>query len=123
MSVESGQRGDLTWLGSQVTKVLNWKYTRTSENHAFHTNESAGSRERIAGVKDCSGTFETLELPTFDEGAKRQAVLYDDVNIHTGTIIIDSIDETCDIDGGAPNKWVIAFSGSGAFAKTTGSSP
>ena len=123
MSVESGKRGDLTWMGSRVTKCQNWKYDRTSDNKSYHTNEGDGSLERVAGVKDCSGSFDTLEIPVFDEGDKRQAVFYDDVNIHTGTIIIDTIGEVCDMETGEILKWVTTFSGSGAFAKTTGSSP
>ncbi|HUT11755.1 MAG TPA: hypothetical protein VMY42_14740 [Thermoguttaceae bacterium] len=123
MAYISGKTGTiLDTSGNPVNPISNWKLTKTSNNPAFATNDSGGSKTRVAGVKDCNGSFDlkldsVLVVP-FDEGDAVTLHLHVDdtgLNYYVVPVIIDSIAVDVDINDGAGITVPIAFSGTGAI--------
>ena len=123
MAVISGKDGTLTVGGSPQSHVLNWVLNVISENHAYHSNASAGSRQRTAGVKDSNGTFDMIDTPSFEAGDEVELVLYTNQDIWTLTALIDQVTVTAPIDAGSNVTFAVTFSGHGAAVQTTGSAP
>ena len=123
MAVISGKDGTATQDGVEVAELSAWTLTRTSNNPDYHTNDSGGSKKRVAGVKDCSGTLTFQDRPSLDPGDGIALVLYTNEDIFTGNVIIDDESEECDIEGGAIVGFKYNFSGNGTMTPSTGSAP
>ena len=123
MAVITGKDGTFSWEDAEQAAVSAWKLTRTSNNPDYHTNDSGGSKQRVAGVKDCSGTITFMDRPSINPGDIGTAVLYTNEDIFTGEIIIDEESETCDINAAGIIEFTYNFSGHGAMTPSTGSAP
>ena len=58
MAVLSGKNGTLNLGGFQVAPVSNWRLAVTSNNPNYAANDTGGWKQRAAGVRDSSGSFE-----------------------------------------------------------------
>ena len=135
MSVISGKDGTLHIGDSEVTPMTNWTLEKTSSNKDYAANDTGGSKQRVAGVKDCSGSFEVKATDTgnvpLDEGDPVTLELHVDDsgnNYYQVPAIIDRIQVDVDINQGEIVAYAIDFSGNGPIAaygvlnKTGGSS-
>lgn len=123
MAAHSGKNGDLYWGGSQEDHVTNWALDTTSNNDAYASNQTAGWKNRVAGVRDSTGSFSMKDKPSFEEGYIADFIGYTDERIYTQRVIIDRIAIACDMNDGIATTWEVAFSGNGALVITAGSAP
>ncbi len=122
MTVIAGKDGTLFLTDVETTPVTNWKISKVSDNKDYHANDTGGSRKRVAGVKDSSGSFEVKaddegNVPVI-EGATVTAQLHVDdstLNYYEVPMIIDKIDVDVDIDAGEIVAYVVDWSGNGAI--------
>lgn len=122
MSVKSGKDGTVTWAGTEVSSLSQWRFTELSDNPDYHTNESGDARQRVAGIKDSNGTFRAEDRPsTVSVGQTAELVMYDNEDIATVTVIIDSIDVATDINTGATVGYDVTWSGHTTVEWSTGS--
>jgi len=120
MSVISGKDGTLHIGESEVTPVTNWTLEKTSSNKDYAANDTAGSKKRVAGVKDCSGAFEMKATDSgnvpVDEGDLVTLELHVDDsegNYYQVPAIIDRIQVDVDINQGEIVAYAVDFSGNG----------
>ena len=121
MAVLSGKNGTLTLAGAVVTPISNWKLALVSQNKAYAANDTGGAKCRVAGVADCSGSFECKVSDTGNcpvaLGQQVTVQLHIDStmnNYYEAPIIIDKIDVDCDIANGEIAAFAVSFSGNGA---------
>ena len=135
MSVISGKDGTLHLDGGEVTPVTNWRLEKISGNKDYAANDTGGSKKRVAGVKDCSGSFEIKATDTgnvpVDEGDTVTLDLHiDDTgnNYYEVPAIVDRVAVDVDINEGEIVAYAVDFSGNGTItphgvvAKAAGSS-
>jgi hypothetical protein len=120
MPVISGKAGTLKLAGNTVSPISNWKLTVTSNNKAYAANDTGGSKARVAGVQDCSGSFECKVSDTGNcpvgAGDRSTAQLYVDgsgANYYQVPVIIDRIQVDVDINDGRIVAFAVDFSGNG----------
>ena len=58
MAVLSGKNGTLYVGSNEVAPVSNWKLAVTASQRDYTANDTGGWKKRVAGAKDCSGSFE-----------------------------------------------------------------
>jgi hypothetical protein len=123
MSVISGKDGTLHVGSGEVTPVTNWRLEKTSGNKAYAANDTGGARRRVAGVRDCRGSFEVKATSTghmpVDEGDSVTLQLHVDDsgnNYYQVPAIIDQVRVDVDISQGEIVAYVIDFSGDGLLA-------
>jgi hypothetical protein len=97
--------------------VRNWSINYTSELAAYAASNTAGAQNNLLGNTDWSGSFgayghtpavmpgEALSFTGSIDGTKGAA----------GTAIVDSVEITCDIEGGKPIEYTVNFSANGAL--------
>ena len=116
----SGKDGTLFLTAVETTGITNWKLDKTSDNKAYHANDSGGAKSRVAGVRDSTGSFEQKandagNIPV-DEGDIVDVELHVDdstLNYFSGSVIIDKIAVDTDIDDGEILSYIVDFSGNG----------
>jgi len=123
MSVVSGKNGTLTVDGVAVVALSNWTLRRTSNNPSFNTNDTGGSKDRVAGVKDATGTFQQKDAPIVEEGDLVKLQLYTGYTTFDMSAIIDEVSVPVDINDGAEVTYDVAFSGRQAITESKGSAP
>ena len=121
MAVLSGKDGTLYIGESEVTPVSNWRFSITSDNPSYAANDTAGWKKRVAGVRDCSGSFEVKvdgsgNCPVLEGDAVTLKLHVDNSssNYYEVPAIIDRIDVDVDINAGTIIAHAIDFSGNGA---------
>ena len=120
MAVLSGKNGTLHLNGAQVAPVSNWRLAVTSNNPNYAANDTGGWKQRAAGVRDSSGSFEVKvdgggHCPVA-EGDSAALELHIDAPATTTTpsaAIIDKIEVNVDISAGKIVAYLIDFSGNG----------
>ena len=124
MAVLSGKTGTLFLGASEVTPVSNWKLVTTSNNPDYAANDTGGWKQRAAGVRDSSGTFElkaTDKNPcAVQEGDSPTLELHLDhggANYYEVPAIIDKISVDVDVNKGQIVAYVVEFSGNGAVVR------
>lgn len=123
MASESGKGGLVKHGGSPATvgAVRNWKLKRGVTIHTWGDSSVADWNQALAGRKNWSGTFEMNEDPPFEQGDAVALQLLKTATVgYEGNAIIGDIDVECDIDTGAPNKWIVSFTGNGALTDESG---
>lgn len=122
MAVISGKDGTLYITAVETTPITNWKLDKTSDNKAYHANSSAGSKQRVAGVKDSSGSFEVKcddasNAPVTEGDIVTVQLHVDDstLNYYSLSAIIDKVAVDVDIDDGEIVAYAIDFSGNGVI--------
>jgi len=125
MSVFSGKSGTLYIDAAEVTPVSNWSLSVTSDNRTYAANDTAGWKRRVAGVRDCRGTFECMlddegNVPCFEGDAVTLQLHVDDSgsNYFTVPAVVDRIDVECNIQDGEVLALHIEFSGNGAVTRS-----
>ena len=122
MGVKSGKDGTATWASAEVASLAQWTLVDLSENKDYHTNDSGAARKRVAGIKDSNGSFRVLDQPDgVTTGQSAELVMYDNEDIATVTVIIDSITPTNDVNTGDIVGYDVVWSGNGVLEWTTGS--
>lgn len=125
MSVFSGKNGTLYIDAAEVTPISNWTLSVTSDNKSYAANDSGGWKRRVAGVRDCRGTFQCMlddagNVPCH-EGDAITLQLHVDAsgnNYYTVPAVVDKIDVECDIQEGEVLALHIEFSGAGAVTRS-----
>lgn len=126
----SGKNGDVSISSTSISEVTQWTFTETSNNPAFASNKTAGFKQRVAGVKDGSGTIEGK----WDPGDPATAVIevgtlvtltleIDATQFYTVPSIIDSFSMTVNLDDGDVVGWTAEFSINGAWTLPIDASP
>ncbi len=123
MAVLSGKSGNVLIAGTGVLELRNWKWDRKNDNKAYASNSTAGTRKRVAGVKDSSGSFQMLDnpasnAPALTEGTTATLQLkLDGTTVYCTTlpIIVDSIACAVDLDSGDLIAYDVNFSTNGAW--------
>jgi hypothetical protein len=112
MAVISGKDGSAN--GTQVTS---WSFNPTSNNPAFATEDTNGWKDRVAGIKDGSGSVEGKwdAAASFTAGAEVTMVLSDGTNSYSFQAFIDTFSVEVNADDGEPVSWTADFSTSGAY--------
>lgn len=135
MAVLSGKSGTLYLGEDEVTPVSNWRLSIVSDNPDYAANDTGGWKQRAAGVRDCSGSFEikveddgSCPVEEGDDVALKLHVDGTGDNYYAVPAIIDQIQVDVDINEGRIVALAIDFSGNGAItghgvlAKTGGGS-
>lgn len=121
MAVHSGKDGSVKVSDSPEAAVQDWEVDDATELHPYHTNDSGASRQRCAGVKDWTGSFNMLDKPSFVSGASIEFAGYTDQDILSGTALVQSIRVRDPIEGGEPVSYAVTIGGHGDLEWTTGS--
>jgi hypothetical protein len=140
MAVLHGKNGSMKIgvAASEVeeTPVTNWTMTLTAENEEYVSNASSGWRQRVAGFKDATGSYDIVDLPTavgkdggapgaeLTVGADVGLVLYTNQDIWTfSSVLIESIEVNNPLDGivSFTVNWV--NNTAGGPTQSTGSAP
>ena len=116
----SGKDGKVTVNATDIGDVTKWTLDESSNNPAYASNSTSGSKKRVAGVKDSSGTIEyeldTAAAEPLTVGATATLKLYiNATKYYSVPAIIDSIGTVCDVDTGAIVAHSAKFSGNGAI--------
>jgi len=122
MAVLSGKDGTLYVDDAEVTPVSNWKLSVTSHNPDYAANDTGGWKKRVAGVKDCGGSFEVKvesdgNCPV-GEGDAVTLKLHVDAtgnNYYEVPALVDRIEVDVDVNRGRIVAFVVDFSGNGAI--------
>jgi hypothetical protein len=124
MPVISGKNGTIYLNGGEITPVVNWKLTATSNNPEYAANDTGGWKKRAAGLRDASGS---LELKASDErhcpleeGDAATLALHLDrtgSNYFEVPAIIDKISVQVDIQKGEIVAYLVDFSGNGPIVR------
>ena len=118
----SGKDGTVHWDTSQLSQVTAWNLSEVCETKPYHTNESGGTRKRVAGVMDWTATVTVKDRPTCNPGDTATLELaLDSGGYYSGPGILQARDPTVDIDGGEINSWDLRFEANGAMTFTSGS--
>ena len=120
MAVLSGKNGNLYLGGAQVAPVSNWRLAVSSNNPNYAANDTGGWKQRAAGVRDSSGSFEVKVDDSGNcpvaEGDSAALELHIDAsgnNYYAVAAIIDTIEVDVDISAGKIVAYIIDFSGNG----------
>ena len=118
MAVFSGVGGSVTGGGSSA-QITSWSFNPTSNNSSWGSSSTNGYKDRVAGVKDGSGSVEGKwdGSQAMVEGTEYTLVL----NTSGGTAFtvpcfIDSFSVEVDIDEGEVVGWSAEFSINGAWS-------
>jgi hypothetical protein len=124
MSVLSGKNGTLFLGSTEITPVVNWKLVITSNNPDYTANDTGGWKQRVAGVRDASGSMEIKatddQTCPVEEGDTPTLALHVDNsgnNYYQVPAIIDKISVDVDINRGEIVAYVVEFSGNGAVVR------
>jgi len=123
MAVISGKDGTVTIGGSAEAAVQDWFIEPFANLDDFATNDTAGWKNRVAGVKDTTGGFNMLDKPSFNEGDDVAFVGYTNQDIYSQNVMIERIRVNCDMNTGAAVSFAVTFQGNGALTISTGSAP
>lgn len=116
MDVISGLGGSVN--GQSTTR--RWSVNRTSDNQAYGASNTRGGTARVPGNKDWTGSLDAYgHTPGLFPG---EAFTFrgngaEDV---TGDAVTESIEITCDIEGGGIISNTVQFGGNGPLAEDTG---
>ncbi len=120
MSVITGKDGTLRLGGVELAPLTSWRLVRTSRNRDYAANDTGGARRRVAGIRDCRGSFALAataagNLPVA-EGTAVELELHADgsgANYLAVPAIVDRIEVEVDIDRGEIVAFLVDFSGNG----------
>jgi hypothetical protein len=121
MAVLSGKNGTIYLGADEMTPVAQWKLVVVSNNPEYVANDTAGWKQRVAGVCDSAGMFVVMadqagHCPV-SEGDSVTLNLHVDnsgVNYYGVPAIVDNIQVDVDISSGKVVAYVVTFSGNGA---------
>jgi len=121
MAILSGKNGTLYISSSEITPVSNWRLQITSDNPNYAANDTGGWKQRAAGVRDSSGSFDVKvdsggNCPV-EEGDSITLKLHVDEtgnNYYEVPALIDRIEVEVDINEGRIVAYGLDFSGNGA---------
>ncbi len=120
MAVLSGKNGTLNLGGAQVAPVSNWRLIVTSNNPNYAANDTGGWKQRAAGVRDSSGSFEVKvndsgHCPVAEGDSVALELQLDGSgnNYYAVAAIVDKIEVNVDISAGQIIAYLIDFSGNG----------
>jgi hypothetical protein len=124
MAAYSGKNGLVKSGSTQLAEITGWKLSTKSNNPAWNSSTSSGSKKRVAGVKDGSGSFD-LKVDDSDEiydtlveGDSVTLNLYlNATKFFAVPALIDNIDYDVDINDGEVVAATVAFSTNGAWTK------
>ena len=110
--------GDIAVVNGEEA-VSNWGITTKAEAKDYVASNTGKGTGRLSGVKDWSGDFECCKAsPTAMPGAAiTLSASIDGVKGVTGSAVAESLDVTCDIEGGGPVTCKVGFGGNGALTK------
>lgn len=120
MAVLSGKNGTLYVGPDEITPVSSWKLKITGSHRDYTANDTGGWKQRAAGAKDCSGSFEVsvteggnCPVAEGDSAALKLHVDGTGDNYYEVAAIIDRIGVKTNISGGKVVALKIDFSGNG----------
>jgi len=120
----SGKNGKVEAGGSAISEILRWEFTPTCNNPSWASSSTAGFKDRLAGVKDGSGTFDAkldTDSEIYDsivEGDEVELKLYLNATLYfTVPAIIDSIRYSADVNDGEVIEYTASFSTRGEWTK------
>jgi hypothetical protein len=122
----SGKNGKVQSGGADLAEVTHWTFNPTSNNPAWHGSGGGGTKQRVAGVKDGSGTvdfkYDDADKihDAINEGDSVTLNLYVDANSFFAVpALVDGISYDVDIDDGEAVSGTIDFSANGAWTLPT----
>jgi hypothetical protein len=120
----SGKNGKVQIVSSDVAECTGWTFNPTSNNPSWGSCDGGGYKQRVAGVKDGSGSIEgkfNPDDPIYDhleEGTSVVLKLYINATAYYRVpAIIDSFSLEVDMDDGDVVGWSADFSTNGAWTK------
>lgn len=124
MATISGKNGKVLIGTTALAEITDWTFHTTSVNHAYASSSTGGYRQRVAGVKDGSGSIGFKLDPAdpitddFDEGSSVTLLLYiDATHFYSVPAVVDSIQLAVDISSGDVLGGTAVFSANGAWTK------
>ncbi|MEE9603281.1 MAG: hypothetical protein V3V75_08255 [Thermoguttaceae bacterium] len=121
MAILSGKNGTLYISSSEITPVSNWRLRITSDNPNYAANDTGGWKQRAAGVRDSSGSFDVKvdsggNCPVEEGDSITLKLHVDDTgnNYYEVPALIDRIEVEVDINEGRIVAYGLDFSGNGA---------
>lgn len=121
MAVIAGTNGTISLAGAEETPVTDWTLETFANIDKYAANDTAGWKKGKAGVKDCTGSFNSKDLPSVSEGDEVVFIGYTDQDIYTVDVIIERIRTVVDMNDGTIVTRAVTFTGNGAVVATSGS--
>ena len=115
MAVVSGKDGTVS-VGGAIADCTGWNLTMTSNNPAYASSSTSGYKNRVAGVKDASGSYSAKHngsVPTVGTATASASFTLDGTSSFSLNIIIDSVNIEVDMDDGDVVGYSVDFSGNG----------
>lgn len=126
MAALSGKDGNVTIDAGSVADIINWKWDRSSNNPAYASSDTGGTKTRVAGVKDNSGSFDCVAQDASDDDLPLavgtlvtlllETVSGDVVQAYTVPAAIDKVSVEVDPDDGSLVVYKVDFSGNGQWS-------
>ena len=116
MAVVSGKNGTVS-VGGAVSDATSWSLSMTSNNPSWASPATSGYKNRVAGIKDTTGSYSAKvngTIPTPGTATASCAFTTDGSATYTLNIIIDSVNLEVDMDDGDVVGYSVDFSGNGA---------
>ena len=126
MSAESGINSKVLAGSTQVAEITGWSLNPTSNNPSWGSSSVPGFKQRVAGVRDATGSFDfkydfaNRQHATLKEGDLVTLHLYlnaaDAIDVPA---VIDAMTFEADVNDGEPIGGTCTFSQTGAITYPT----
>jgi len=114
MAALSGKDGTVS-LGSSIDDATGWSISSTSNNPSYASSSTSGVKQRVAGVKDCTGSFSAKGTCGVSAGSTAALSLtYDGTTTISLNVIVDAVNVEVDMDDGDVVGYTVDWSGNGA---------
>jgi hypothetical protein len=124
MAGESGKNGKVLVGSTTVAEVTGWTLNRTSNNPSWGSSSVAGEKQRVAGVKDATGSFDFKYDPAdrihsaISEGDAVTLNLYTNATDYfVVPAVVDGITYTVDMNDGDITGGTCNFSQTAAITE------
>lgn len=115
----SGKAGTVKVSSTEVLEVTKWTFEPSAVVHKYASNNTAGHKAAVAGVRDGKGTVETKvnTAALWTSGQSVTLILQGPTNSDTITIpaVISTTPTSVDIDNGEPIAATYSFEANGAW--------
>lgn len=123
----SGKDGTIKIGTTDVSEIRGWKFMPKSNNPQYASNNTAGYKRTVAGVKSATGsangaydTSATTFLAVLDVGTAATLKLYvDTTHYFTVASVVDDASINVDVDNGEIVSWDLNFTANGSWTNPT----
>lgn len=114
MAVISGKDGTVS-VGGAVNDATSWSISLTSNNPSWASPATSGYKQRVAGIKDTTGSYSAKANGTLPVPGTHAAAVFtlDGTTTYSLNVFIDSVNVEVDMDDGDVVGYSVDWSGNG----------